>query len=248
MIPARTLQVVLIAMLLGACAPRPPPPAAPVSGSPSDFPASFYASAAQDAVYRIVPGQSSLIVKVYRSGALAALGHNHVITSNGIEGFVYLADDSAAARADLFVPVATLVVDDAAARTAAGPDFATQPTVQDIEGTRANMLGAKLLDSEQFPFLIAHITPVHVGPESTAVVLALTVRDQTARIQMPVTWKRNGDELVIDANFGTDHTTLALEPFSALGGALRVAQTIDASVTLVARRARVTSAGNAPDS
>ena len=73
---------------------------------------------------------SKLTVKVYRSGALAALGHNHVIISRELDGFVYLADDMSKARADLFVPVAGFIVDDAAERTAAGPDFATQPTLR----------------------------------------------------------------------------------------------------------------------
>ena len=64
--------------------------------------------------FRIVPSHSKLTVKVYRAGALASLGHNHVIDSRAVDGFVYLADDISRARADLFVPVASFVVDDAA--------------------------------------------------------------------------------------------------------------------------------------
>ena len=122
------------------------------------------------------------MLKVYRSGALASLGHNHVIDSRSVDGFIYLADDLTEARADLFVPVASFVVDDAAARTAAGPDFATQPTADDIEGTRANMLGPKLLDAEQCPFVVVHVAPMQVGPESTQVQLSMQVRDHTATV------------------------------------------------------------------
>ncbi len=206
----------------------------PVGGFPPDFPAAFYAAQAPEAVYRIVPARSSLLLKVYRAGPLASLGHNHVIESRSVDGFIYLADDLTAARADLFVPVASFVVDDAAARAAAGPDFATQPTADDIEGTRANMLGPKLLDAEQFPFIVVHVAPMQVGPQSTQVQLELSVRGHTAAVPVDVVWRRNGDELTTQASFQVDHATLGLEPFSALGGLLRVAPQIDITVALVA--------------
>jgi hypothetical protein len=247
----RKSLALIVALVIAACTPQPKPqptPAAPVSAFPPNFPTAFYTAAQAGAVYRIVPGRSSLILKVYKSGALAALGHNHVITSRSVDGFIYLADDLAAARADLFVPVESLTVDDAAARTAAGPDFASQPTDQDIAGTRTNMLGSKLLDAEHFPFLTAHVTPLHVRTQATDVELALTVRDKTARIPIVVTWQRDGDELQVETTFSTDHATLSLEPFSALGGSLRVADKIDVVVALAARRVTVKSAENAPDS
>ena len=248
MIRSRNALVVYIGILLVGCAPQSKPPIAPIGGFPENFPTALYTSAPAESVYRVVPGRASLILKVYRTGTLAALGHNHVITTDAIDGFIYLADDLATARADLFVPVAALVVDDAAARLEAGPDFDTVPTLQAIQGTRANMLGEKLLDAEHFPFLLAHITPVHVGPESTEVMLALTVRGQAANKSIAVAWQRRDEELLVQASFSIDHATLSLEPFSAMGGALRVAQTIDVAVTLVARRAAIRSAGIAPDS
>jgi polyisoprenoid-binding protein YceI len=241
----------IFALVFAACTPQQKPQPAPVpsvGGLPANFPTTFYTTAQAGAVYRVDPARSSLILKVYKSGALAALGHNHVITSRSVDGFIYLADDLAAARADLFVPVAALTVDDAAARTAAGPDFATQPTQQDIEGTRTNMLGPKLLDAEHFSFITAHVTPIHVRTEGTDVELALTVRDKTAHIPIVVTWQRQGEELRVATTFSTDHATLALEPFSALGGSLRVADKIDVAMALTAHRAPVKSAGNVPDS
>ena len=62
-----------------------------------------------------------------------------------------------------------------------GPDFATQPTADDIEGTRANMLGPKLLDAAQFPFIVVHVAPMQVGPQSTQVQLSLQIRGHTSR-------------------------------------------------------------------
>jgi hypothetical protein len=228
------IALLLIAVVMTGCAPRPPQIVPPATGFPAGFPAAFYSIVPREAMYRVVPERSSLILKVYRTGALAALGHNHVIESH-VDGFVYLADDLTNARADLFVPVAGFVVDDAAARAAAGPDFATQPTASDIEGTRANMLGPKLLDAEKSPFIVVHVAPMHVGAESTQVQLSIQIRDRVATVPVDVHWSRSGDELSIRGTFEVDHATLGLTPFSAVGGALRVAEKIDVAVTLLAK-------------
>ncbi len=227
-------RLLLVVALCAGCGPRTPPIVAPVGGFPADFPAAFYTTQAPDAVYRIIPTRSSLLLKVYRAGPLASLSHNHVIEGRSVDGFIYLADDLTAARADLFVPVAGLVVDDATARAAAGPDFATQPTTADIEGTRANMLGPKLLDAAQFPFIVVHVTPLQVGPQSTQVQLTLQLRGHTVAVPVDVVWRRSGAELTTQATFQIDHATLGLEPFSAAGGLLRVAPQIDIAVALVA--------------
>src|SRR5690242_5639237 len=100
-----TWVVACASIALVACQHRTPqPPSAPASEFPPGFPAQFYSSQPADTVYRIVASRSSINIKVYRAGALAALGHNHVITAS-TDGFIYLADDLANARADLFVPV-----------------------------------------------------------------------------------------------------------------------------------------------
>jgi hypothetical protein len=175
-----------------------------------------------------------MTLKVYRTGPLASLGHNHVVESREIDGFIYLSDDLGKARADLFVPVAGFMVDDAAARAAAGPDFATQPSPSDIEGTRANMLGANLLDAQTWPYIVVHVVPLHVGSDTTQVQLTIKTRDHIATVPVAAHWRRTGSELTIESAFKVDHATLGLEPFSALGGALRVADQIGVSVSIIA--------------
>jgi hypothetical protein len=224
----------LLLLVVSACAPRAPTTRPPAAGLPVGFPAAFYAHVPRASLYRVEPELSALTVKVYRSGPLAALGHNHVI-EGPINGFIYLADDLTDARADLFVAVADLVVDDATARAAAGPNFATQPSESDILGTRANMLGPKVLDTEAAPFILVHVTPNHVGAETTRVQLSIDVRGHTATTPVDVRWHRDGSALSIRGDFEIDHATLGMEPFSALGGALRVADKIDISVSLVAK-------------
>jgi polyisoprenoid-binding protein YceI len=226
--------VLLSSIALTGCQHRTVTPTTAPSGYPAGFPTQFYSSQPADAVYRIVSSRSSIIIKVYRAGALAALGHNHVITSTATDGFVYLADDLANARADVFVPVDSFVVDDPAARATAGPDFATQPTDSDIAGTREHMLGESLLDAAKYPFIQVHVAPLHVGEQSTQVQLTIELRGKTATIAADVTWRRTGHELAMTAQLKVDHAALGLEPYSALGGAMRVGDPIDISVAFVA--------------
>jgi polyisoprenoid-binding protein YceI len=227
-----TLVLIMVAACQLRTAPTAPP--APAAALPTDFPIQFYANEPADAVYRVVPARSSLIVKVYRAGPLAALGHNHVVTNASTDGYVYLADDLANARADLFVPVDSFVVDDPTARAAAGLDFATQPTASEIAGTREHMLGSALLDGAAFPYIRVHVAPLSVGERSTRVNASIEVRGKTATLPVDVDWRRTGGELSIVAQFSVDHATLGLAPYSALGGALRVADSIDVSIALVA--------------
>ena len=230
-----TVLIALTSIALVACQHRtaPAPTAAP-SELPPNFPAQFYANEPAATVYRVVAARSSLLVKVYRAGPLAALGHNHVVTSTAIDGFIYLPNDLAHARADLFVPVESFVVDDAAARATAGPDFATQPTTADIAGTREHMLGPSLLDAAGHPFIRVHVAPLQAGEPTTRVTLTLDVCGKTAMLPVDAEWHRNGRELTIGAKFSVDHATLGLEPYTALGGAMRVGDPIDIALTLVA--------------
>src|SRR6476646_306255 len=109
-ISGRRALTVLLFAAIASCVPRPPAPTPPAGGFPADFPTSFYATVPREDAFRIVPSRSKLTVKVYRSGALASLGHNHVVASREVDGFVYLADDMSKARADLFVPVTGFIV------------------------------------------------------------------------------------------------------------------------------------------
>ena len=138
--------VVVVALLATACAPRRDvaEPAAP-----GDLQVGYYrdAIARGEPVFRIDGAASLVTVYVYRDGPLARLGHDHVVASRDVRGFAAAPTDPARARADLRMPVATLIVDAADLRAAAG--FESEPAADDIAGTRENML--KSLDAEAFP-------------------------------------------------------------------------------------------------
>ena len=73
------LSFLVGAALLAAC-PSPP------RVSPSAPPAPAAGVAAHvGTLYTIVPAESLLTIRVYKAGALAAAGHNHVIASHAAE-------------------------------------------------------------------------------------------------------------------------------------------------------------------
>jgi polyisoprenoid-binding protein YceI len=223
-----------------------------IANAAPHFATQCIAPAAPDSAFQIDPARSSLQLRIYRAGALSQLGHNHVIMG-ALHGDIFVPGDATARCADVYVEVDALVVDAPAARAAAGEDFSSTPSSSDIDRTRRNMLGDKVLDAAQYPYITAHITQLIPGDDSSDVRLALTVRDHTAMLTVPVVRTGDGDELSIHARFTTDHATLGLKPFSALFGALTVAQRIDVEIALVARRvhaassAPIKSAGSAPD-
>src|SRR3989442_1846715 len=143
----------LPALLPGGGAPllrgRAPGPAVP----PADFPEAYYREAAAQGkpVFRVDPRESLVVIEVRRAGSLARLGHDHVVASHELGG--YVAPDEG--RADLYVALGRLAGDEAALRTEAG--VGTQPAQSDIEGTRANMPG-KVLEAGKFPFAVIPVS------------------------------------------------------------------------------------------
>jgi len=220
--------------LLAACQTTPPAPAPAVPGQPADFPDADYRDSAGE-VFRISPDESWLRLYVYRGGRLARLGHNHVVSSRRVAGLALLAKQVAASRADVYLPVASLVVDDPALRAAAGADFQTTPSEADIAGTRANMLGADLLDAANHPFILARVRGLDTSAGSASADLELVVRDSVSALQVPLQIEQEPCVLHVSSAFPLQQTALGLTPFSVLGGALRVEDGIDAQLYLVAR-------------
>ena len=86
--PLNPLAVLTVALLVCACQHRTAqPPPSITAGFPPEFPTTFYSGVPADALYRVDAARSALTIKVYRAGALAKLGHNHVITSKRTRWF-----------------------------------------------------------------------------------------------------------------------------------------------------------------
>ncbi|MBL8223688.1 MAG: YceI family protein [Chromatiales bacterium] len=206
---ART-GVLLLAVVLAACAARregaaPPSPAPAVAGA---------------GALAIDPQATELRVLVHRAGALAALGHNHVITSTSLDGRID-ALPGGEYRFDLALPVGSFVVDPPGPRAEEGPDFAATVADDARDGTRTNLLGERVLDAARFPVIRLRGETLTAADGARSVALAVTVRDTTREFRVPVTIVP-GERPLVRGELPLTHADLGLTPFSVMGGMLAV--------------------------
>jgi hypothetical protein len=240
------LNAAALALLLAACGAPPPRPPNPHPAAPP--PAST--PAAHGTAYRIDSAHSELRLLVYRAGALAALGHDHVIVNRALEGWVAPAGSSAGAAFFLSIPTSGFVVDEAAARAQEGADFSEEVGDDAKAGTLHNMLSAALLDAQNHAAITvqsisiepapggAQVPPAdgQVSPAGMQATLRITVAGHDSSLVLPFTVETSAGRLHAKAAFTMQQTALGLTPFTALLGALRVEDQVRVKLDLIATR------------
>jgi polyisoprenoid-binding protein YceI len=226
------LLAAFAAALLAACAPAPRERVPSAPQVPIEFPAAHYEQliARGAPVYRVDPAQSLVTIEVRRAGSLARLGHDHVVASRDVGG--YVAPDEG--RADLYVPLDRLSVDEPKLRADAG--FDTQPPETDVAGTRANMLD-KVLETETHPFALITTRGAARAGEAPLEV-AITLHGTKRTLPVPVRIEMGVDDLRASGRLSLDQSDFGIAPFSILGGAIAVRDRVDLRFWITARRAR----------
>lgn len=192
------------------------------------FPQSDYlqAEAQGKKILRVNIQQSLLVLEVRRAGAFARFGHDHVVSSHDVTGFVSPMDG----RADLSIPLEKLVIDEAALRAEAG--LSTQPTQDDIDGTRRNMLN-KVLNVSQFPFALIHIESKDV---EAALIVTINLHGISRSFKVPAEIQTTADGLVVSGKMHFNQSDFGIVPFSILNGAIQVQDRLDLRFRIVADR------------
>jgi hypothetical protein len=223
-------------MLIAACAqpmrataPGPAPTLATGSAL-AEFPGKRYQEAAAQGkpVYRVEPEQSLVSILVRRGGSLAHLGHDHVVASHGVQG--YIAPDEGIA--DLFVPLAELSVDEPALRAESRLD--TQPTESDIAGTRSNMLD-KVLETERFPYAFIHISSREKTPTALRLEVAITLHGVSRSFDVPGHMETVQGGMSVAGTLELKQSDFGIVPFSILGGAMQVQDQLSLRFRILAR-------------
>lgn len=224
-------STLLCACVLAACVPgaplQKPQPAAQLAPV---FPASYYlqAEAQGKNILRVDSGLSLLVFEVRRAGPFAHLGHDHVVASHDVTGFV--SQDEG--RADLSVPLDRLAVDEAALRTEAG--FNTQPTPDGIAGTRRNML-TKVLQAERFPVALIHVTSKGADKNAEPMLnVSITLHGVTRTFDVPASMQSGADGMVVNGRMHFRQSDFGIVPFSILNGAIQVQDRLDLRFHIVA--------------
>jgi len=231
---SRVLLAGVVLLGLAGCQTSPPAAPTPAPAAPAGQPSSAIPAGAQE--LKVVSEESLLQVLVYRGGAMARLGHNHVIASHQLTGAVYLGDDLAATRFDISFPVNGLTVDEPALREAAGPDFPPAVPQSAREGTHANLLSEPLLDGVRFPTIRLRATDVMPTTNSYQATVEITLKDQTHLVTIPVQVERSDGQLIASGEFPLRQSELGLKPFSIAMGALVVLDQMQVRFRVTARQ------------
>jgi polyisoprenoid-binding protein YceI len=226
--PAGFLAGTLLPMLLVAACSAPPRPAGETdaAGPPAAGPSTVS--------HRVVA--SDVTVRVYRDGPLAELGHNHVIATTAVSGWIDLREPLESSTFSLSLPLDGLVVDDAARRAAAGPDFPDNLTAADKDGTRRNLLGPALLDAARHPVLRLDSVAIEAAGDGYRVLARTEVAGVERQLRLPARMAQRDGQVVVSGEFVLTHADLGLTPFSAALGALRVREDMEVAYRLVASR------------
>ena len=220
----------VVAVLLAACAVQVPRSPGSEEQRPSGFPDNFYQRSADGGrpVFRIEPARSLVVIEVRRGGSLANLGHDHVIASHNVRGYVAPSD----ARADLFISLGELVIDEPELRVQAG--FDTQPPDAAIAGTRENML--RQFHAEQHSYAVISVAGVDADATGPWLNASITLNGITRAVRIPVKIEQTADQLIVNGRVALEQTSFGIVPFSILGGALQVQDRVDVRFVIHASR------------
>jgi hypothetical protein len=218
--------------LLAACAQ---PEWVPGDATAPPLPERVYQQAARkgEPVYRIDPQLSRIFLRTGRDGPMKAAGHDHVIASADVEGFVLLSRDPQRSRADLRLPLQQLVVDDPANRER----FGLEPELPEsaVEGTTRNMQD-KVLESGLFPWVTARVRVLSMEEGQSELDVSVTMHGASFDYRVPVELTIDSETLRVNGSMTIGHADFGLTPFSAAGGLLRVAEDIEIVFELQAAR------------
>lgn len=228
----RTPAVVafFIALLAGCAAQIAAPPEID-KREPAEFPRAYYRGLLGQGkpVFRIDPTRSVVVIEVRRAGALAQFGHDHVVASHDAAGSI--APDQG--RADLWLPLDALVVDEPGLRAEAG--FVTQPSPDDIASTRRNML-ERVLETHLHPYALIAVTDVGASGSAKQLRVAITLHGMTHSVDASAQFEETTEEVSVTGTIAIDQSQFGITPFSALGGAIAVQDRMNIAFRLRARR------------
>ncbi|SIQ39792.1 YceI-like domain-containing protein [Janthinobacterium sp. TND4EL3] len=217
--------LLLACAVLAACTPLPPVPA-PAAPAQAAMPAPAWQRPGVQLLH-IAPEESLLTITVRRGGALARLGHDHVVASRSLQGVVAPAPG----RAQFQFRLDEMSVDEESLRQAAG--LTTTPSADAIAGTRHNML-VRVLDAQRYPWV--RVEARRTG-DKQVFDADITVHGVTRTLQLPVRVEQaaDGRRLQASGSLLLKQSDFGIVPFAILGGAMAVQDQMELAFRITAR-------------
>jgi len=178
-------------------------------------------------ILQLGPESIDITLKVYAAGRLAKFGHNHIITATQASGLLKLHPDMTKTGFILLIPVSGLMVDQPQARAKAGPDFTKIVSAKDSQATSRNMLGPKVLDVENHPFIEAATVKLWGDPPNITAELEVTIKQITQRITAPILLSQSDGIFTATGRLRLSQQAFDITPFSILGGAIAVEDSLE---------------------
>ena len=226
-----SLTSALVFTLLIGCQAQPRPP---VQDGQTQAAGETPISLPQGQVFEVVSEDSEFRIVTWPAGPLARFGHAHVIGGSAVSGRVVLAEDFHASGLRLVIAVAALELDRPEWRLDEGfdPDLPEDT----IRGTRENLMSDALLNAKDYPEILIEATSVN-GPQwQPDIDLRITLAGTARELTVPITLDITGRELAASGRISLRQSDFGIEPFSAAGGNLQVADDILIRFRIVARR------------
>jgi polyisoprenoid-binding protein YceI len=184
-------------------------------------------------VYVFDSATSQIHWRVYKSGVLSGLGHNHVIAVAKPAGKVFLSQTLPESRIEMEINVADLIIDNPTLRSRYGDDFSSEPSADDIAGTHNNMLSKSVLNGTKFPTIKITGTALSGFGVGQTIDLVIQLLDRTISVNVPINVERTANGVIqVHSEFKITHDQLGLKPFRVMMGILQVADEIDFSVRI----------------
>ncbi|MGH8167442.1 MAG: YceI family protein, partial [Woeseiaceae bacterium] len=159
------------------------------------------------------------------------------ISTSALSGSVVAGEAVTNRSIDIRIPVDSLLVDEPAIRAEEGQAFSAEMSEKDIEGTRENMLGRKLLQADEFDEIRVFSDRISGDLPELTIEAEITIRGSMHVVELPVIVETHADRLVASGRSEISHAELGLSPFSAGFGTLRVGEEMVFKYRITARKA-----------
>lgn len=235
---ARASGVLALSLALTACVKPPEAPPAPIRDAPPVALPERCRPPPLETGSRLLTFDretSYLHIYAYRGGRLARMGHNHVISTRSLWGYLRKTEPLHRSGFILCIPVDSLIVDDPGLRRQVGEPFAGELDESAIAGTRRNMLSEQLLDAGHHPYLVVEGRAHSQSGNRFTVGLTITLRNHAHELTTESNIVSADGSVTASGAISLRQSALGLEPFSILFGALQVQDRLDIRYSLTAR-------------
>lgn len=172
--------------------------------------------------YTLTPSGSELYAQVFKDpGTIAAgLSHDHVVVATGWSGTAtYDPANVAACKVSISVPVSGLVNDDPTWRTKVG--FTSTLTDKDRAEVKGHMLDVGQLNMASYASMSFSSTACAPAGDKVNVTGNLSIHGVSKSVTLPMKITADGSSFSASGILSITHTDFGIQPFSALGGALK---------------------------